>query len=117
MTKGLKQQALNDEVLLREDRGPVALLTLNRPEARNSLSLDMIAALHREVEDLGDSDAIRAIVITGAGSACSDMMMSIVRCSKPVISGVNGIAMAAGCQLVASCDLAVASIGARFATP
>jgi len=147
MTKVLKQQALNDEVMLREDRGPVAVLTLNRPEARNSLSLEMIAALHSEVEDLGGSDAVRTIVITGAGSAfssghdlkemsahrndpdrgraffaktmsaCSDMMMSIVRSPKPVIAAVNGIATAAGCQLVASCDLAVASIDARFATP
>jgi enoyl-CoA hydratase/carnithine racemase len=147
MTKVLKQQALNDEVVLREDRGPVAVLTLNRPEARNSLSLEMIAALHSEVEDLGGSDAVRTIVITGAGSAfssghdlkemsahrndpdrgraffaktmsaCSDMMMSIVRSPKPVIAAVNGIATAAGCQLVASCDLAVASIDARFATP
>ena len=146
MTKVLKQQALNDEVMLREDRGPVAVLTLNRPEARNSLSLEMIAALHSEVEDLGGSDAVRTIVITGAGSAfssghdlkemsahrndpdrgraffaktmsaCSDMMMSIVRSPKPVIAAVNGIATAAGCQLVASCDLAVASIDARFAT-
>ena len=71
MTKVLKRQALNDEVVLREDRGPVAVLTLNRPEARNSLSLEMIAALHGEVKDLGGSDAIRAIVITGAGSAFS----------------------------------------------
>jgi len=147
MTKVLKQRALNDEVLLREHRGSVAVLTLNRPEARNSLSLEMIAALHGEVKDLGGSDAIRAIVITGAGSAfssghdlkemtahrndpdrgrafftktmsaCSDMMMSIVRCPKPVIAAVNGIATAAGCQLVATCDLAVASIDARFATP
>lgn len=147
MTKVLKQQALNDEVVLREDRGPVAVLTLNRPEARNSLSLEMIAALHSEVEDLSGSDAVRTIVITGAGSAfssghdlkemsahrndpdrgraffaktmsaCSDMMMSIVRSPKPVIAAVNGIATAAGCQLVASCDLAVASIDARFATP
>jgi enoyl-CoA hydratase/carnithine racemase len=90
---------------------------------------------------------VRAIVITGAGSAfssghdlkemtahrndpdrgraffaetmaaCSEMMLSIVRCPKPVIAGVNGIATAAGCQLVASCDLAVASVDARFATP
>jgi enoyl-CoA hydratase/carnithine racemase len=147
MTKVLEQQALKDEVLLREERGPVAVLTLNRPEARNSLSLDMIAALHGEMNELGGSDAIRAIVITGAGSAfssghdlkemtahrndpdrggaffartmaaCSEMMLSIVRCPKPVIAAVNGIATAAGCQLVASCDLAVASIDARFATP
>jgi len=147
MTTVLKPQALNDELVLREERGPVAVLTLNRPQARNSLSLDMIAAIHAGIKQLASTDAVRAIVITGAGSAfssghdlkemtahrndpdrgrtffaktmaaCSEMMLSIVRCPKPVIAGVNGIATAAGCQLAASCDLAVASIGARFATP
>jgi len=147
MTNVLTERALNDKLLLREDRGPVAVLTLNRPEARNSLSEEMIAALHSTVAEIGNADAIRAVVITGAGTAfssghdlkemtahrndpdrgrgffaktlaaCSEMMLSIVRCPKPVIAAVNGIATAAGCQLVASCDLAVASIDARFATP
>ena len=133
--------------LLRADQGPVAVLTLNRPEARNSLSEDLLAALHAAIAEIGGSDAIRAIVITGAGSAfssghdlkelsshrgdpdrgkayfakimdaCSRMMLSIVRSPKPVIAAVNGIATAAGCQLVATCDLAVASQDARFATP
>ena len=133
--------------LLREDRGQVALLTLNRPETRNCLSEDMIAALHAAIGEIGGSDAVRAIVITGAGSAfssghdlkemtahrsdpdrgrayfakimkaCSEMMLAIVRSPKPIIAGVNGIATAAGCQLVASCDFAVASQDARFATP
>jgi enoyl-CoA hydratase/carnithine racemase len=133
--------------LRREDRGPVALLTLNRPEARNSLSRELIASLAAALREIGGSDGVRAIVITGAGSAfcsghdlkeltahrndpdrgsaffaktmaaCSDMMLSIVRCPKPVIAAVNGIATAAGCQLVASCDLAVAADDARFATP
>ena len=133
--------------LLRADQGPVAVLTLNRPEARNCLSEDLIAALHAAIAEIGGSDAIRAIVITGAGSAfssghdlkelsshrgdpdrgkayfakimdaCSRMMLSIVRSPKPVIAAVNGIATAAGCQLVATCDLAVASQDARFATP
>ncbi len=132
---------------LREDRGPVAMLTLNRPEARNSLSEAMLAALTGAVREHRRLDAVRAIVITGAGSAfssghdlkeltahrndrdrgraffaktmaaCSDMMLAIVRSPKPVIAAVNGIATAAGCQLVASCDLAVASQDARFATP
>ena len=138
---------MSEQILLREDRGPVAVLTLNRPEARNSLSLALIGALHDAVRGLGGVDAIRAIVVTGAGTAfssghdlkeltahrndldrgrdffaktmtaCSDMMLAIVRCPKPVIAGVNGIATAAGCQLVASCDLAVAADDARFATP
>jgi len=133
--------------LLRADQGPVAVLTLNRPEARNCLSEDLLAALHAAIAEIGGSDAIRAIVITGAGTAfssghdlkelsshrsdsdrgkayfakimdaCSRMMLSIVRSPKPVIAAVNGIATAAGCQLVATCDLAVASQVARFATP
>ncbi|MEZ5873713.1 MAG: enoyl-CoA hydratase [Hyphomicrobiales bacterium] len=141
------QQAPETDLLVREDQGPIAVLTLNRPQARNSLSLALIAALHQTVEDIGQSDAIRAVVLTGSGSAfssghdlkeltahrqdsdkgrafytktmtaCSDMMLAIVRCPKPVIAAVNGIATAAGCQLVASCDLAVASVDARFATP
>jgi enoyl-CoA hydratase/carnithine racemase len=137
----------NEPILLREDRGPVALITLNRPEARNSLSEEMIAAVTGAVRAIGGEEAIRAIVITGAGSAfcsghdlkeltahrndrdrgraffaktmaaCSDMMLAVVRSPKPVIAAVNGIATAAGCQLVASCDLAVAAEDARFATP
>jgi enoyl-CoA hydratase/carnithine racemase len=133
--------------LLREDRGQVAVLTLNRPETRNCLSEDTIAALHAAIAEIAGSDAVRAVVITGAGSAfssghdlkemtahrsdpdrgrayfakimnaCSQMMLAIVRSPKPVIAAVNGIATAAGCQLVASCDLAVASQDARFATP
>ena len=133
--------------LLRADQGQVAVLTLNRPEARNCLSDDVLAALHAAIAEIGGSDAVRASVITGAGSAfssghdlkelsshqtdpdrgkayfakimdaCSKMMLSIVRSPKPVIAAVNGIATAAGCQLVATCDLAVASQDARFATP
>ncbi len=147
MAKIATQQASDAGVLLREDRGPVALLTLNRPEARNSLSEELIAALTGAIRAIGGSDAVRAVVITGAGTAfssghdlkeltahrndldrgrafyakamtaCSEMMVSIVRSPKPVIAAVNGIATAAGCQLVASCDLAVASGDARFATP
>lgn len=133
--------------LLREQRDAVLLLTLNRPDARNCLSEDLTAALHEAIGEASASDAVRAVVITGAGSAfssghdlkeltahrndpdrgrayfakimkaCSETMLAIVRSPKPVIAAVNGIATAAGCQLVASCDLAVASAGARFATP
>jgi enoyl-CoA hydratase/carnithine racemase len=147
MAKIATQHASDARVLLREDHGPVALLTLNRPEARNSLSEELIAALTGAVREIGGCDAVRAIVITGAGSAfssghdlkeltahrndrdrgraffartmaaCSDMMLGMVRSPKPVIAAVNGIATAAGCQLVASTDLAVASLDARFATP
>jgi enoyl-CoA hydratase/carnithine racemase len=147
MAETARQQRQYTSVLLREDQGPVAVLTLNRPEARNSLSEEMMGAVTRAVRELAGADDIRAVVITGAGTAfsaghdlkemtahrndpdrgraffaktlaaCSDMMLAIVGSSKPVIAAVNGIATAAGCQLVASCDLAVASQDARFATP
>lgn len=135
------------DILLCEDRETVRVLTLNRPHARNCLSMDLMAALHGAVTEAGDSDSVRAVVLTGAGPAfssghdlkeltahrndpdrgrafyaetmraCSDMMLAIVRSPKPVIAAVNGIATAAGCQLVASCDLAVAAADSRFATP
>src|SRR5680860_432483 len=141
------QSSPESGILLSEDRGPVRVLTLNRPNARNSLSMDLMAALHGALTEAGGDEAVRAIVLTGAGSAfssghdlkeltahrndpdrgraffaatmeaCSNMMLAIVRSPKPVIAAVNGIATAAGCQLVASCDLAVASVDARFATP
>lgn len=134
-------------ILLCEDREAVRVLTLNRPKARNCLSMDLMAALHGAVAEAGVNDAVRAVVLTGTGPAfssghdlkeltahrndedrgrafyaetmraCSDMMLAIVRSPKPVIAAVNGIATAAGCQLVASCDLAIAGVDARFATP
>jgi enoyl-CoA hydratase/carnithine racemase len=141
------QNAPESGILLTEDRGPVRILTLNRPQARNSLSMDLMASIHGAVTEAGRDDTVRAVVLTGAGSAfssghdlkeltahrndadrgrafftetmtsCSDMMLGIVRSPKPVIAAVNGIATAAGCQLVASCDLAVTAVDARFATP
>lgn len=144
----IARQSLREaEILLREDQGPIALLTLNRPEARNSLSRELISTVTGAIRAIGETDTIRAVVVTGAGSAfssghdlkeltahrndrdrgraffaetmaaCAEMMLAIVRSPKPVIAAVNGIATAAGCQLVASCDLAVASSDARFATP
>jgi enoyl-CoA hydratase/carnithine racemase len=134
-------------VLLREDVGEVAVLTLNRPEARNSLSEDLIAALIDALATIAVDRAVRVVVLTASGSvfcaghdlkeltahrsapdrgrehfrhvmdSCSAMMQAIVRLPKPVIAAVNGTATAAGCQLVASCDLAVASTAASFATP
>jgi len=133
--------------LLREDAGDVAVLTLNRPQARNSLSEALIAALADALAAIGADRSVRAVVIGANGPAfcaghdlkeltarrgdadrgreyfrhimesCSAMMQAIVRLPKPVIAAVNGTATAAGCQLVASCDLAVASAAARFATP
>ena len=134
-------------ILLRETLGSIALLTLNRPAARNSLSEAMIAALHAELNEIGDENSIRALVIAANGpafsaghdmkeltarrsdpdrgrayfaqimNACSAMMQAVVHLPKPVIAAVQGTATAAGCQLVASCDLAVASEAASFATP
>jgi enoyl-CoA hydratase/carnithine racemase len=134
-------------ILLRETLGSIALLTLNRPAARNSLSEAMIAALHAELNEIGDDNSIRALVIAANGpafsaghdmkeltarrsdadhgrayfaqimNACSAMMQAVVHLPKPVIAAVQGTATAAGCQLVASCDLAVASEAASFATP
>jgi enoyl-CoA hydratase/carnithine racemase len=134
-------------VLLRETIGSVAVLTLNRPEARNSLSEGLIAELHAALNDIRDNASVRAVVIAANGpafsaghdmkeltarrsdpdhgrayfaqmmNACSAMMQAVVHLPKPVIAAVQGIATAAGCQLVASCDLAVASEAASFATP
>ena len=134
-------------VLLREQTGDVVILTLNRPDSRNSLSNDLIEMLHAALQEIGDDAAVRAVVIAATGSAfsaghdmkemiarrgdadrgrayfaeimtkCSAMMQTIVNLPKPVIAAVQGVATAAGCQLVATCDLAVASEAARFATP
>jgi enoyl-CoA hydratase/carnithine racemase len=133
--------------LLREAHGSIALLTLNRPSARNALSEAVIVALHAAIDASSQDSAVRAVVIAANGPAfsaghdlkeltarrsdadggrsyfqhimtsCSAMMQAIVHCPKPVIAAVNGVATAAGCQLVATCDLAVASTTARFATP
>jgi enoyl-CoA hydratase/carnithine racemase len=134
-------------ILLRETIGSIAVLTLNRPTARNSLSEDLIAELHGALKDIHDDKKVRALVIAANGpafsaghdmkeltarrtdpdrgrayfaqtmNACSAMMQAIVHLPKPVVAAVQGIATAAGCQLVASCDLAVASEAAAFATP
>jgi enoyl-CoA hydratase/carnithine racemase len=134
-------------VLLRETIGSIAILTLNRPAARNSLSEDLIADLHSALDAIRDDAGIRAVVIAANGPAfssghdlkeltarradadggrayfarmmslCSAMMQAIVHLPKPVVAAVQGIATAAGCQLVATCDLAVASETASFATP
>jgi enoyl-CoA hydratase/carnithine racemase len=129
-------------LVLRDDRGPAAWLTLNRPLARNALSMALMEALIDAIDEVAADDAVRAVVIAGAGPAfcaghdlkelratptrqfyeavfecCSALMLRIVSLKKPVIARVHGIATAAGCQLVASCDLAVAASDARFATP
>ena len=134
-------------ILLRETLGSIAVLTLNRPATRNSLSEGLIAELHAALTDIHGDAGVRAVVITARGpafsaghdmkeltarrtdadrgrayfaqimNACSAMMQAIVHLPKPVVAAVQGVATAAGCQLVASCDLAVASEAATFATP
>jgi enoyl-CoA hydratase/carnithine racemase len=130
-----------------ERRGGVLVLTLARPERRNSLSEAMLAALQSAIEAAGDDSSVRAVVIAARGIAfcaghdlkeltahrqdpdggrayyellmrqCAKLMRAIVRCPKPVIAAVQGTAQAAGCQLVATCDLAVAAEEATFCTP
>jgi enoyl-CoA hydratase/carnithine racemase len=134
-------------VLLRGDIDGIALLSLNRPQARNTLSEAMLAALHGEFDSIAGDEKVRAVIISHNGSAfcaghdmkemtahrsdpdrgrsyfkalmerCSALMLSIQKLPQPVIAAVEGVATAAGCQLVASCDLAVASETARFSTP
>jgi enoyl-CoA hydratase/carnithine racemase len=138
---------VSDEVVLVAREGAVLRLTLNRPAARNALSTAMTAALQRALDDAAAEDQSRVIVLAAEGGVfcaghdlkemtalrsdpdkgraafaatfaeCSKLMQTIVRHPKPVIAQVQGIATAAGCQLVASCDLAVASSAAQFATP
>jgi enoyl-CoA hydratase/carnithine racemase len=130
-----------------ERTGAVRILTLAQPERRNSLSEAMLSALQAAIEAADGDDRVRAVVLAAEGPVfcaghdlkeltarrgdadggrayhaeimrrCSDMMRSIVRCRKPFIAAVQGPALAAGCQLVATCDLAVAATHATFATP
>ncbi|MDP4023166.1 enoyl-CoA hydratase [Methylobacterium sp. NEAU 140] len=128
--------------LLREDADGVAILTLNRPGARNALSMALMGALQDALDAIRDEPEVRVVVLQGAGPAfcaghdlkemratpgreaaetvfrtCARLMLSLARLPQPVIAQVHGIATAAGCQLVATCDLAVCAADARFATP
>jgi enoyl-CoA hydratase/carnithine racemase len=132
----------NEPVLLREADGGVVRLTLNRPQARNALSRGLMAALEEELARIREDRAVRVVELAGAGPAfcaghdlremrsepgrgsyerlfaqCSRLMQAITALPQPVIARVHGVATAAGCQLVATCDLAVAAENARFATP
>src|SRR5262245_39976876 len=129
-----------DALVLREDRGGAAWLTLNRPRQLNSLSRAVLEALQSHLDAIEKDAAVRAVVIAGAGTAfcaghdlkemraigdraalkalfrqCSRMMLTLRRLPQPVIARVHGLATAAGCQLVAMCDLVVAAEEARFA--
>lgn len=129
-----------EALLVREDRDGIAMLTLNRPLQFNALSADLLAELLSVIEAIGADPSVRVVVIGGAGRAfcaghdlremrgnpdlefqrslfrlCSRVMLALVALPQPVIARVQGIATAAGCQLVASCDLAIAADDARFA--
>jgi enoyl-CoA hydratase/carnithine racemase len=129
-------------MLLEERSGGVLRLTLNRPEARNALSFGLMKTLLETLGRAAEDPEARVVIMAGAGpgfcaghdlrelradpkretyhhtfALCSELMLAIVRLPKPVIAEVHGVATAAGCQLVATCDLAIAAEEARFATP
>ncbi len=132
----------NEPLLLRQVQEGIATLTLNRPQARNALSMALMGELLAALRSLAEEREIKVVILAGSGPGfcaghdlkelrsqpkreiyqavfhrCSELMQAIVALPKPVIAQVHGIATAAGCQLVATCDLAVAAEEARFATP
>jgi enoyl-CoA hydratase/carnithine racemase len=147
MSKVAEKSAEDVALVLRDDAGGVATLTLNRPAQRNCLSLGLMAALADALSEVAADKAVRVVILAANGPAfssghdlkeltahrsdddrgraffdktmrqCSALMQQIVNLPKPVIARVQGIATAAGCQLVASCDLAMAATHAKFATP
>lgn len=131
----------DEAVLMRADANGIATLTLNRPQQFNALSSELLSELQTALHSIEGDDSVRVVVIAGAGRAfcaghdlkemmanhgerphrelfsqCSRMMLTLTQIPQPVIAKVHGIATAAGCQLVAQCDLAVAASSARFAT-
>lgn len=142
MTAALRQPEDADQILLRQDTDGVATLTLNRPAARNALSVALMGALQDQIDAIRDDRSVKVVIVAANGPAfsaghdlrelranpgrgfyealfdqCSRLMLSLIRLPKPVIAQVHGVATAAGCQLVATADLAVAAADARFATP
>lgn len=139
--------ATDDALVQRDDRDGIAFVVLNRPESRNALSSAMLQALTQTLAGIAADTNVRAVVLAANGPGfcsghdlreiterrkdadgglsytmalmeqCSALMMSIHRMPQPVIAAVEGPASAAGCQLVATCDLAIASQSAKFATP
>jgi enoyl-CoA hydratase/carnithine racemase len=133
-------EVISESILLREDEDGIATLTLNRPKQYNALSRALLTELQKALDDISADDSIRVVIIAANGKAfcpghdlkemrssedrafhqaifdqCGKMMLTINQLPQPVIAQVNGIATAAGCQLVANCDLAVASSEASFA--
>ncbi|NQV57206.1 MAG: enoyl-CoA hydratase [Rhodospirillales bacterium] len=132
----------NQTLLLRHDEAGITTLTLNRPDRRNALSDGLLDALQDALDTIAADKSVKVIILAGNGPVfcsghdlnemradssydaihalfkkCSKMMAAMVQMPQPIIARVHGIATAAGCQLVASCDLAVAITEARFATP
>jgi len=132
--------AERESILLRRDESGVTTLTLNRPNQFNALSLAMLEALQAQLDAIAQDESVGVVILAGAGRAfcaghdlkemranpdrdsyqalfqrCSRVMLSLLRLPQPVIARVHGIATAAGCQLVATSDLAVAADSARFA--
>ncbi|MBI3114209.1 MAG: enoyl-CoA hydratase/isomerase family protein, partial [Rhodospirillales bacterium] len=135
------KQLANEPILLRDDRDGVATLTLNRPDKYNALSRELMGMILDHLDRLAHDRHIRVVVLAARGKAfcaghdlremqadpsppamealfqqCSQMMLAMQRIPQPVIARVHGTATAAGCQLVAQCDLAVAASTAKFAT-
>ena len=133
---------MTDDLVLRFDAGPIVRLVMNQPERRNALSVAMMERLRDALVAAADDPTTRVVIISGAGPAfsaghdlreladgtdeeyfrsvfttCIELMDTITNLRVPVIARVHGVATAAGCQLVAACDLAVAGNTARFATP
>jgi enoyl-CoA hydratase/carnithine racemase len=129
------------DLIIRQDVLGITTLTLNRPMNYNALSFEMISELQKMLDNIKNDKRIRVVIMTGSGNgfcaghdlkemmanrnkkfitklfkACSKMMLTLKQIPQPVIAKVDGIATAAGCQLVASCDLAVASLNSKFAT-
>jgi len=136
----MEDAGIVEPLLLRADCDGIAMLTLNRPLQFNALSADLLAELQAAIEAIGVDSSVRVLVIGGTGKAfcaghdlremrgnpdlefqrtlfrlCSRVMLALVGLPQPVIARVHGIATAAGCQLVAACDLAIAADDARFA--
>jgi enoyl-CoA hydratase/carnithine racemase len=147
MSQAAEKPAFSEPLVLRADADGVAVLTLNRPAQRNCLSIGLMSALSDALTEVAADKSVRVVILAANGPAfssghdlkeltshrgdadrgraffdktmrqCSAMMQQIVNLPKPVIARIQGIATAAGCQLVASCDLAVAAEEAKFATP
>ena len=132
----------DEQVLLRNDAEGICTLTLNRPDKRNPLSTQMLSALQNTLDDIADDKTVKVVILAARGPVfcaghdlkemrantnynfihelflqCSRMMLTMTQLPQPIIAKVHGVATAAGCQLVASCDLAIASESAKFGTP